>query len=141
MLKLHFMNGYTVIDVLRVYSKRDDLTFENLKSYFPESSTNYSYLQQCYKILQINEYIQSTNQPNGSWKISAKGLDELRRSDEEREISRRKDLLQIQTLETELPLIQKKLKDYNIYKWVSIISGIVSIISVGILLITLFSHK
>lgn len=133
------MNGYTSIDVLKVFQKSSPLGFDELKNHFPDLHGNSQYLLDCYYSLIHNELIQKTG--IGKWEISPKGSDELRRLIEEPEISKRKDLLQIQTLETELPLIKKKLKDYNIYKWISIISGIVSIISVGILLLTLLSHK
>jgi len=133
------MNGYTSIDVLKVFQKSSPLDFNELKKHFPDQHGSHNYLLGCFNSLISNEFIKKTER--GKWEISEKGSQELRRLTEEREISQRKDLLQIQTLETELPLIRKKLKDYNTYKWISIISGIVSVISVCILLISLLSHK
>jgi hypothetical protein len=133
------MNGYTSIDVLKVYQKFGSLTLEELKKHFPDRHQSYSYLLECFNSLTSNDFIQ--NSTGGKYQISSKGGEKLRKLEEESEISTKLNLLQIKTLETELPLIQRKLKDYNIYKWISIISGIVSIVSVGILLITLLSHK
>lgn len=133
------MSGYSSIDVLNVFQKSSPLGFDELKKHFPDRHGSYNYLLDCYNSLTSNDFIQKTS--GGKWEISQKGINELRRLTEEREISTKKDLLQIQTLESELPLIRKKLKDYHLYKWISIVSGIVSIISVILLLISLLTHK
>lgn len=132
------MSGYTNIDVLKVFQKSGPLGFDDLKKEFPDRYQNFSHLLDCYNSLLSNDYIQKTR--IGKMEISQLGVEELRRLTEDRDLLKRRDILQIQTLETELPLIKKKLEDYNLYKWISIISGIVSIISVGIILFNLLSH-
>lgn len=133
------MNGYTNIDVLKVFQKTSPLGLDELRKKFPGPHGSYNHLLECYHSLLSNEFIKKS--VSGKWEISQKGINELRRLEEERDISKKMNLLQIQTLETELPLIKKKLKDYNLYKWISIISGIVSIVSVCVLLSSLLSHK
>ena len=133
------MNGYTSIDVLKVFQKSSPLGFDELKKHFPDRHGSYSHLLDCYNSLTSNDFIQKSS--GGKWVISQKGTNELRRLIEEREITTKKDLLQIQTLESELPLIRKKLKDYHLYKWISIVSGTVSIISLGLSLFSFFHHQ
>ena len=140
------MNNYDKIDVLKVFNKHSPLSLFELISYFPNPNRDYNHLNECFKLLRNDEYIQPNNpEPiirNGEltgevritsttrWEISPNGIKELERLDSQKVNSDKLTKLQIESLEKGIVDLKRKLRFYYIFLIITVFSGIVSLTTI-----------
>ena len=61
------MNGYSSVDVLKVFQKSSPLGFDELKKHFPDRHGSYNHLLDCFNSLISNDFIKKIG--SGKWEI------------------------------------------------------------------------
>ena len=116
--------GYEPVDVLSYIETNQPISFIELKKIYPDFPGTNNVININLSLLISKGLIMTKG---SGYVLTEKGIEELRMLDEERKIKIRMNSLQLDLLETQVPLIRNQLNDYQFFKWIPIVISLFSI--------------